>query len=266
MMGLAALFASRFEKSAQLVKERLRAYMAEPDNEEKVHDVRTSLRRLDASFLLMPKKFRKRNRRQIDAHKQFFRANSRVRDYDIMRGRMAARAQGELLSQLADALDKKRKAGVARALGMARLLFALPAASLEGLGDEELESTMDEVAGRLVGKIKKRFPVVAANRGAVEELHELRKDLKKLRYVFEVMPAGLKKPYEKKASKILNRKKKPVMQQLKELQDALGAMHDIDITLQYLAALGKKTAVSLIESEKAERDELFSKFAQSFRA
>jgi len=39
MMSLAALFASRFEKSAQRVRERLGAYMAEPENEEKLHDV-----------------------------------------------------------------------------------------------------------------------------------------------------------------------------------------------------------------------------------
>ena len=264
-MNPGVFFASRFEKNAQRVKERLGAYIAEPENEKKVHDVRTSLRRLDASFLLMPKKLRKRNRPQIDTYKQFFRANSRVRDYDIIRGRMASRAHGELLAQLAATLDKKRKAEVARALGMARVVSTLPVANLGDLDGKELEERMGEVAGKLVRKIKKRFPVVAADRDAVEELHVLRKDLKKLRYVFEVMPAGLKKPYEKKASKIL-KGKNPITQRLKELQDALGTMHDIDITVQYLAALRKKTAAPIIESEKAERDELFDRFVKSLSA
>jgi CHAD domain-containing protein len=264
-MGSAALFAKKFDKNAKRVKKRLAQYMAEPENEEKVHDVRTSLRRLEASFLVMPKRFRRRNRKQMDAHKQFFRANSAVRDYDIIMGRISARARGELLAQLAAGLGKKRKAGVSRALGMAKLVSGMSAASLKGLKDDELESRMDEVAGRLAGKVRDGLPAVVADRSAVEELHQLRKDLKKLRYVFEIMPAGARKPYEKKVSKMVSAKG-PLMPRLKELQDELGAIHDIDITVQYLASLGQEAAGTFIEGEKAERDRLFDKFAKSFSA
>ncbi|HEX6068127.1 MAG TPA: CHAD domain-containing protein [Nitrososphaera sp.] len=265
-MGSAALFARQFEKSARRVKERLVAYMEEPENDKKVHDVRTSLRRLEAAFLLMPKKLRKHNRKQIDAHKQFFKANSRVRDYDIIRGRIAARAQGDLFVQLAVDLDSKRRSEVARAAKVARLVSVLPAASLKGLKEGELESRMDEAAGRLLTKVKKGLPVVIADKKNVEELHRLRKDLKKLRYVLEAMPAGLRKPYEKKASKILNGKGKPVEDRLKELQDMLGQIHDIDITVQYLSSVRKKAAVPVIQGEKAERGGLFDRFARSVRS
>ena len=265
-MGSAALFAKQFDKNVKRVKERLEAYMQEPENDEKVHDVRTALRRLEATFLLMPKKLRKRNQKQIDAHKQFFRANSRVRDYDIIRGRIAARAQGDLFVQLAADLDSKRKAEVAGAVRMARLVSTLPAASLKGLKEGELESRMDEVAGRLLAKVKRGLPVVVADKKNVEELHQLRKDLKKLRYVLEVMPAGLRRSHEKKASRILNGKNKPAKERFKELQDMLGQIHDIDITVQYLSSLRKKAADSVIQGEKAERDELFNKFARSVRS
>lgn len=264
-MGSAALFAKKFDKSAKRVKKRLAQYMTEPEDEEKVHDVRTSLRRLEASFLVMPKRFRRRNRKQMDAHKQFFRANSAVRDYDIIMGRIAARAQGELLAQLAAGLGKKRKTGVSRALGMARLVSGMPAAGLKGLKDGELESRMDEAARRLVRKIRDGLPAAVSDRNAVEELHQLRKDLKKLRYVLEVMPAGARRPYEKKVSRMLDIKKGPLMPRLKELQDELGAIHDIDITVQYLASLGQ-TADALIEGENAERDRLFGRFAKSVSA
>ncbi|MEM3160671.1 MAG: CHAD domain-containing protein [Nitrososphaera sp.] len=264
-MGSAALFARQFDKSAKRVKERLEEYMGEPENDEKVHDVRTALRRLEATFMLMPKKLRRRNRKQIDAHKQFFRSNSRVRDYDIIRGRIAARAQGDLFVQLAADLDRKRKSEVAGAVRMARRVSAMPAASLKGLKDGDLESRMDEVAGRLLGKVKKELPVVTADRKNVEELHRLRKDLKKLRYVLEAMPARQRKPHEKKASKILNGKK-PAEERFKELQDMLGQIHDIDITVQYLSSLGKKEAIPVMQGEKAERDRLFDKFAKSVRS
>lgn len=265
-MGSAALFAKQFEKSAKRARGHLAEYMEEPENDEKVHDVRTALRRLEAAFLLMPKKLRKRNRRQIDAYKQFFKANSRVRDYDIIRGRIAARAQGDLFVQLAADLDSKRKAEVAGAVGVARLVSRLPAASLKGLKEGELESRMDEVAGRLLKKVKRGLPVVLADRKNVEELHQLRKDLKKLRYVLEAMPAELRKPHEKKAMKMLNGKNKPAEERFKELQDELGTMHDIDITVQYLSSLRKKSADQIVMGEKAERDKLFDKFAKSVRS
>lgn len=263
-MGSGALFARRFEKGAQRAKNRLETYLDEPENDENVHDIRTSLRRLEASFLVMPKKLRKRSRRQMDVHKQFFRANSRVRDYDIIRGRIAARVRGDLLAQLAAELDTKRKDEAARAIDVARIVSSLPPASLEGLDEEELESRMDKVVGRLVRKIKKELPVVVADKKAVEELHQLRKDLKKLRYVLEVVPPGLKKPYEKRAEKILKGSK--AEQKLEELQDMLGEIHDIDITVQYLASLRKKAAAPLIEEERAEREELFNKFVKSVRS
>jgi CHAD domain-containing protein len=265
-MGTAALFSSRFEKSAKRVKERLAAYMEEPENDEKVHDVRTALRRLEASFLLMPKKLRKRNRKQIDAHKQFFRANSRVRDYDIIRCRIAARAQGELFAQLAADLDSKRKVEVEGAVGLARLIASMPAASLKGLKDYELESRMDDVAERLLRKVRNGLPMVVADSKNVEELHQLRKDLKKLRYVLEVIPSGLKKQHEKKVLRILKGKNRRAEERLKELQDLLGSMHDIDITMQYLSSLKKKAAAHIVQGEKAERDALFDRFSKSLKS
>lgn len=259
-------FGRQFDKSAKRVREQLAEYIQEPENDEKVHDVRTALRRLEATFALMPKKLRKRNRKQIDAHKQFFRSNSRVRDYDIIRGRIAARAQGDLFIRLAAELDSKRKDEVAGAVRMARLVSTLPAASLKGLKEGQLESRMDKVAGRLLKNVKKGLPVVIADRKNVEELHQLRKDLKKLRYVLEVMPAGLRKPYEKKVSKELNGENKPAKERFKELQDMLGQIHDIDITVQYLSSLRIKSAVQVIQAEKAERDRLFDRFARVVRS
>jgi CHAD domain-containing protein len=261
-MGSAALFASQFKKSARRVKGRLVAYMKEPENDEKVHDVRTSLRRLEATFLLMPKKLRRRNRRQIELHKKFFRANSRVRDYDIIRCRIVARVHGDLLSQLVADLDKRRKVEVEMAVGLARLVSMLPEASSEGLEEAEVKSRMDKVADRLLRKMEERIPTVIADGRNVEELHRLRKDLKKLRYVLEVMPDGIKKPHEKKISRIL--KGTRVEERLEELQDTLGTIHDIDITVQYLTALRKKILASIIEGERSERDKLFRKFAKDF--
>jgi hypothetical protein len=64
--------AAALEKSAGKVGGRVSAYLQNPDDGEGVHDVRTSLRRLEAAFSLMPKKARRKNRAQIKAYKAFF--------------------------------------------------------------------------------------------------------------------------------------------------------------------------------------------------
>ena len=85
--ALSTFFEVKFHQNFQRVVKRLKIYLADPNNEKNVHDVRTSLRRLDTFYSLLPKKLRKRNRKQIEKYKEFFRANSKIRDLDIIRNK-----------------------------------------------------------------------------------------------------------------------------------------------------------------------------------
>src|SRR5918996_2339382 len=51
-------FDGKFNQNFQTVGKRLKIYLADPNNEKHIHDVRTSLRRLDTSYSLLPKKLR----------------------------------------------------------------------------------------------------------------------------------------------------------------------------------------------------------------
>lgn len=250
---MSARFARDFDRSAARVKKRLAAYLKDPENGDSVHGMRTSLRRLEAAFSLMPKKQRRKNRRQIDAHKEFFRANSRVRDLDIIRSRIAFAGNEGFDS----AIGKKRKAALGRALALARSLQKLPAPSANGVDGRKLTARMDKVAGRLLGLAEERLPVVAGDSRKKKELHELRKDLKKLRYVLEILPPARREKYGKKLTRIAGGR--DAMPRLKELQSMLGLIHDCDITIEYLS--GRKGAAEILRRENAERDALFKKFA-----
>lgn len=57
---LAAFYKQRFRQNVRRVGRRLDAYLADQGTENSIHDVRTSIRRLDVSFSLLPKKLRKR--------------------------------------------------------------------------------------------------------------------------------------------------------------------------------------------------------------
>lgn len=252
----AAQFAKNFDASAARVKKRLDAYLRDPGDEENVHDMRTSLRRLEAAFSLLPKKARKRNKKQADAYKAFFRANSRMRDLDIVRARVTALGDG----QFVDAIAAKRKAALGRALALARSVEKAPAAGTKGIDEGELAARMDKVARRLVRAIEKRLPVVAGDSSKKEELHELRKDMKKLRYVLDILPASRRKKHGKAAAGVIG-SGKDAMSRLKELQGTLGLIRDCDITLEYLQ--GVKGAEAIFQKEKGERDVLYEKFTKT---
>src|SRR5215211_3523655 len=249
---LAAFYKQRFRQNVRRVGRRLDAYLADHGTENSIHDVRTSIRRLDVSFSLLPEKLRERKNRQIKKYRKFFKANSNARDLDIIRGKIAALAEGapgaeKLLGQL----QKKRKAELGRAGKLGRALKKMQPVQLDSSSSipvGKLESRIDRAAGKLGVKINEAFPVVLSDSSKVEELHRLRKDCKKLRYILEMVPPAGRKKYERAVSLALA---------LEELQDLLGAIRDSDITIEYLQGSRTKVARELAAREAGNRDRLY---------
>lgn len=257
-MPAAAQFEKNFDRSLARVKKRLDAYLRDPSDEKNVHNIRTSLRRFEAAFSLLPKKTRKRNKKWADACKVFFRANSRVRDLDIVRTKVMALGG----SQFVEAIEAKRKTALPHALALARSVEGmLPAPGAKSIDEEDLVNRMDKVASRLARAVKEHLPVVLRDSNKKGELHELRKDMKKLRYVLEILPASHRKRHDKAATQIIGRGKKGAMTRLEELQGILGSIRDCDITLDYLQEV--KGAEKILQKEKAQRDTLYKKFTES---
>lgn len=201
---------------------------------------------------LTTKKAAQEKNRQIKKYRKFFKANSNVRDLDIIRGKIAALAEGapgaeKLLGQL----QKKRKAELGRAgkLGLAlKKMQTVQLDSGSSIPAGKLESRIDRAAGKLGVKVNDAFPVVLSDSSKVEELHRLRKDCKKLRYILEMVPPAGRKKYERAVSLALA---------LEELQDMLGAIRDSDITIEYLQGSRTKVAGELAAREAGNRDRLY---------
>jgi CHAD domain-containing protein len=258
MLAATAQFEKNFDRSVARVKKRLDAYLRDPSDEENVHDMRTSLRRFEAAFSLLPKKARKRSRKWAEACKAFFRANSLVRDLDIIRAKIMALGG----RQFVEAIEAKRRNALAHALALARTVESmLPAPGAKSIGKEELANRMDKVASRLVRAVKEHLPVVVMDSSKKEELHELRKDMKKLRYVLEILPASYRKRHGTAATQIIGGGNKGALARLKELQAILGSIRDCDITLDYLQEV--KGAQIILQKEKVERDLLYKKFTET---
>lgn len=232
-------FERKFRQNLKRVDKRLEAYLADP-NEDNIHDVRVSIRRLDSMFSLLSKKVRKRHS-GIKKYREFLRANSNARDCDIIAGRLAILGA----PSMAD-LQEKKKAELARAVRLARSLEKLQLQP----GEPDCKRT-DKMAGRLVGRIKEMLPAVLSDGSRVEELHRMRRDFRKLRYILDAVP-GSRKKYMKKLQKAAG-KGVPV----EEVQDLLGSIHDCDITIEYLQSKGAR---QILGKEIANRRRLYQEF------
>jgi len=235
-------FERKFYHNLQRADRRLRAYLEDPDDEDNIHDIRVSIHRLDATFSLLPKQVRRRYRARNEKYKEFLKASSKARDCDIIAGRLSA--LGEL-----DATDlqKKKNKELAKATRLARPLEKLPPVKLDGALDDR---RVAKVVRRETERISKAMPLVLSDSRRIEELHRLRKNFRKLRYILEVAPAGDRKWYMKKAVKNIK---------FEEVQALLGLIHDSDITIEYLRSRGNR---QLLTWEVANRMQLYKKFVR----
>ena len=248
----------KFLQNSKRLDKRIKIYLADPSNEKHIHDVRTSLRRLDTFYSLLPKKLRKRNRKLIEKCKSFFRANSKIRDLDIIRKKIAVLAKGAPdASKLDLQLQRRRKTELRQALRLAKALEKISSSlAIEGIPCSKIEKRMNKVIERLTIRIREMLPLVLSDDTKKEELHSLRKNCKKLRYVFEVLPESYIKKYGKKLDSTIGGK------DLKETQEKLGLIHDSDITMDYLQNSRQGLAKQLVNKETAERNNLYIEFVK----
>ena len=235
-------FGRKLDRISRRVDKRLKAYLEDPENEDRVHDVRVSIRKLEVMLSLLPKKARKRGRSSMAKYKKFLSANSIVRDYDIIAKRLS------LLNVRDSDLQNEKKAELAKVISLGKSLERVPAMNV----DEPDEDRIDKTVSRLVGKIREMMPLVMSDESEVEELHMMRRSFRKLRYILDVLPPNGRKRCLTKLEKAVGK-----AVELEELQDLLGSIHDCDITMAYLQ---RKRMAQILEKESANRKKLYQQF------
>ena len=78
-------FVNICERNISRVNNKLDDYLIRQD-EKNIHDIRTSVRRLDACYQTLPKKLRgrKQMKKFVKKSKDLFKINSQIRDFDII--------------------------------------------------------------------------------------------------------------------------------------------------------------------------------------
>ncbi|MCL5068097.1 MAG: CHAD domain-containing protein [Thaumarchaeota archaeon] len=112
------------------VESELKNYLADP-SEEHDHDIRTSIRKLEASFDLLPKKVRKKDEKFYSQLAKLLKMNTQVRDIDVMLRRLSAQKQRTLyLERLQHSLEGEKAKSLSFARKEAELIAKLEVARL----------------------------------------------------------------------------------------------------------------------------------------
>jgi CHAD domain-containing protein len=246
-------FLTKLSENLRRVHDRVNKYLKDP-NAKQIHDVRTAIRRLDATFLILPKKYR--NGSPLSEYvlkcKEFFKVNSEIRDYDIIYAKLQKYPSNAQRDSVIETLRATRDASLEQAKSIAGSLKSTDTSKIIdkiGVTEKDLQKRFDKILARWISNIESTFPVVLTDSLKIEELHDLRISCKKLRYLLELLP-------DENQGALKTRKT------LQKLQDILGAIHDYDFTTDYLSSLGQssKEIQEIINSENEERRLKFDEF------
>lgn len=231
-------YLDKSERNIQRVSNKLDDYIKEP-NEENIHDIRKAVRRLEASYRSLPsKKVRKKwvIREYVKYSKQLFKINSQIRDFDIIGEKLssdAKPAQQDVIKSIEGSLFKQRKTKLNEAISFALELRKLRVPKLTKkikISNKRSKKRFSKVIGRFATRIEQNLPIVANDNEKITELHELRKDCKKLRYLLELLPDNNHQDQRSEKDDYVSE----LMEKLENVQDILGIIHDHDTTIAYL--------------------------------
>ena len=239
-------FAKSLSDSTDKLDSRLKSFLARP-NVKSIHDVRTSIRRIEASFNLLPKNVRKKKivSNYLTRTKSLFKATSPIRDIDIAEGKLG---KFETIAGIPDLL-KRNEERRAQLLGAAmkeagRLEETpMPRIKQSQISESKLSKRRKKIEKKFEDILHDQIEDVLSN-PKPEELHKFRKNCKMLRYTLELDS---------------NKKKKKLEMTLEYLQTALGSVLDDYMTLGHLSPLGDVAAPIVSELNMA-RDNDYAKF------
>jgi CHAD domain-containing protein len=246
-------FLTKLSENLQRVNNRINKYLKKP-NAKQIHDVRTAIRRLDATFSTLPKKYRNGSSlsKYVLQCKELFKINSEIRDFDIINEKLQKYPSNAQRDSIIETLKETRNAKLETAKTVALSLKGIDIATILdeiSVTEKELQKRYNKILSRLISDIESTFPVVLAKPLALEELHDLRIACKKLRYMLELLPDGNKLAVQ-------------IGKSLQKLQDILGSVHDSDFTIGYLRSLpqSSKEIQEIINMENDERRLKFEQF------
>lgn len=249
-------FVNACKRNILRVSNKLNDYITNPD-EKNIHDIRTSIRRLDACYKTLPKKIqnKKQVKTYVDKSRDLFKINSQIRDFDVItdliRKNNPENGNGNGVGHIKFENRRASKLKEAKVVAVGLRKLPVPNVDKSNITAGKLTKRYNKLIGNFGSRIQLALPLVMTDADKVNELHEMRKDCKKLRYLLELVPYG--KSSDKNVSKL--------EEELQNMQDLLGAIHDCDAAVAYLKRQTKRQRQNdIIEHIVQERKRRYQDF------
>jgi CHAD domain-containing protein len=213
----------------------------------------------------------------VDTSKHLFKLNGEIRDFDIILEKLIKEGQmdEQQLKMVSKSIKRQKNRKLGKALSIAIDLRKLNTPHLNNddslydrcMAQKKLIKRYNNVVGKFVCRMERNFPIVINNSEKIDELHEIRKDSKKLRYLLELVLSnkGLNKGNINKNDVINkndygdNHDVSFLLEKLEKIQDMLGNIHDYDITTAYLKGINShnffiaENNIAMIRKNKFEQ-------------
>ncbi len=277
-------FFDNYIHNIQKIDNRLDEYIKDP-SEKNIHDIRTSIRRLDASYMASPKQIRKRKVIEfVIKSKHLFKINSEIRDFDIILEKLTMEGQmtNQQLDLFNESIKRSRNRKLIKAISIAHELRDLNVPHVEKYKNHanliilqnKLTKRYLKIVNKFASKIEKIIPIVINSDDKIEELHKVRKDTKKLRYLLEIVLNNNRKSDQhivknSEIAKNINSNDQEVWNQiekLKKIQDMLGSIHDYDITIAYLKQYDRQNNFVTAMNNTMQRKNKYEQFVQYYKS
>jgi len=245
---------TRLHENLRRVNNRVNKYLRDP-NEKQIHDIRTAIRRLEAAFSTLPKNYRKTTplSEYVLTCKNLFKVNSEIRDMDIISQKLQKYPVNDHRDRIIQILKETRATKLEHAKEIALSLKNTDISKILDkidVTEKNLQKRYNKILSRLISRLESNFPIVITDSSSIEELHDLRKFCKELRYMLELLPDDNKSAVGQ------------MRKTLQKIQDILGAIHDYDFTIQYLKSVENlsKEIQEIIDTETDERRIKYEEF------
>lgn len=237
------------EKAKELLE--LAGGLPDRPSPDEIHDVRVSARRMQVMRRLLPRRIRSsQTSRRFDLLlRSALKRTSQLRDLDTLTSTLKEH-RTSLPANLFVTLENQRSDAAARARGALDLLADAPPPDIDP----------SEIRGRRLSKrLRKKvrehgqasvrlLSDVLSDESKVEELHTLRKEVKKLRYLLE-----------------LSKDAPPELEVVTRWQESLGAVHDLDVAMQYLQGRDFELKGRAIDELHRSRHQSYLRFIGGYR-
>ena len=222
-----------------------RSFPERPPSDD-IHDLRVAARRVQAMVRVLPKGIRKskRAKRFRNALESLLKSTSEVRDMDTLIETLGIE-KGSLPAEVLRSLENERSdlAATTRRSILAFARAKAPPMDPSKISPKKLARRLRNQEGKQFQVMSALLPEVTGDESKVKELHTLRKEVKKLRYVKE-LGDGLSSELEI----------------LIQWQEALGAVHDLDVAVDYLKAGRWRIPESVLEDLRHKRHSRYVHF------